>query len=343
MTALRKYQRLECPGLWRETPEAQRREVVVGFREATLVLADPRTDTALTQWSLPAVQRLNPGEAPALYSQADDPRETLEIEDPDMVAALETVRGVVARSQPRPGRLRGLVLAGTTAFILGFGIFWLPGALVTHTASVLPPATRSAIGQMALADLVRLTGAPCDSPLGLRAEDALSKRLFGPAGGRILVVPDGLTRPLGLPGGLILLPRSAVEGADGPELAAGLALAQAMRDETVDPMIRVLRHAGPVATFRLLTSGELDPAALDGFGEAVLTAQSPLEMPDDPEALLQRLAAAGVPSTPLAYAIDPAGTASLTLIEADPLHGAAPEPLIPDGDWISLNAICRKG
>ena len=31
MTALRKYQRLECGGLWRETPQDQRREVLVRF------------------------------------------------------------------------------------------------------------------------------------------------------------------------------------------------------------------------------------------------------------------------------------------------------------------------
>ena len=31
MTALRKYQRLECGGLWRESPQDQRREVLVRF------------------------------------------------------------------------------------------------------------------------------------------------------------------------------------------------------------------------------------------------------------------------------------------------------------------------
>ena len=29
MTALTKYQKLECRGLWRDSPEAQRRDVVV--------------------------------------------------------------------------------------------------------------------------------------------------------------------------------------------------------------------------------------------------------------------------------------------------------------------------
>ena len=63
MTALTKYQRLECVGLWRLTASAQLREVVVGLRDTTLVLADPRTEMALSHWSLPSVERVNPGEA----------------------------------------------------------------------------------------------------------------------------------------------------------------------------------------------------------------------------------------------------------------------------------------
>ncbi|HEX9857058.1 MAG TPA: hypothetical protein VGA75_01800, partial [Paracoccaceae bacterium] len=62
MTALKKYQKLESPGLWRDTPDAQRREVVVNFGEASLVLSDPRNDSALSHWSLPAVERLNSGD-----------------------------------------------------------------------------------------------------------------------------------------------------------------------------------------------------------------------------------------------------------------------------------------
>ena len=87
MTALRKYMRLESSGLWRETPEARLRDVVVGLREATLVLSDPKTETALSQWSLPAVERLNPGKMPALYGVGDADSETLEIDDPDMALA----------------------------------------------------------------------------------------------------------------------------------------------------------------------------------------------------------------------------------------------------------------
>jgi hypothetical protein len=42
MTALKKYQKLESSGLWRDAADAQRREVVVAFGEASLILSDPR-------------------------------------------------------------------------------------------------------------------------------------------------------------------------------------------------------------------------------------------------------------------------------------------------------------
>lgn len=146
MTALTKYQRLESPGLWRDAPDAQRREVVVAFRDATLVLSDPRTELPLTHWSLPAVERLNPGALPALYAPGFDTDETLEIDDPDMTAALETIRTALKKGVARPGRLRGTIFGGLTLGILAIGAIFLPDALVRHTAAVLPPppAPRSA-------------------------------------------------------------------------------------------------------------------------------------------------------------------------------------------------------
>ena len=56
-TALTEYARLESGGLWKAGPDAQRREVVVSFGEATLVLSDT-AGRPLTHWSLPAVERL---------------------------------------------------------------------------------------------------------------------------------------------------------------------------------------------------------------------------------------------------------------------------------------------
>ncbi|MDP4032764.1 MAG: hypothetical protein Q8P60_07940 [Pseudorhodobacter sp.] len=339
MTALKKYQRLESPGLWRDAPEAQRREVVVSFGEASLVLSDPRTETALSHWSLPAVERQNPGETPALYRPGPDAIEMLEIDDAEMIAALETVCGALARARPRPGRLRGAVLLGMTALVAGLGVFWLPGALAKHTASVLPAATRAKIGTMALIDLARVTGMPCANGAGQRALNGLSQRLFGTEKPQILILRDGGVQALHLPGRIVALDRALIEAHDGPEVAAGFALAEMARAEAQDPMIALLRHAGLRATFTLLTTGTLPADAVSGYGETLL--RTPTAALDEAR-LLAHFAAADLSTTPYAYALDPSGETTLGLIEADPFRNAPPQPPLADGDWINLQAICSE-
>ena len=338
MTALKKYQRLESPGLWRDTPEAQRREVVVAFREATLVLSDPRTELPLSHWSLPAVERVNPGQLPALYTPAPDSDETLEVDDPDMIAALETIRGVVKRRRPRPGRLRGTLLGGATLSILAIGAVFLPDTLVRHTASVLPSATRVQIAEAALADLTRLTGAPCSTPLGDPALGILSERLFGGAGVTLLVLRDGLPQAAALPGNVILFGLPMIESAPSPEVPAGFALAETFRVQTEDPLLPLLGHAGFAATVRLLTTGNLPDGVLAGMGEAFLGTPRPA-LPEEP--LLERFEAAALSSSPYGYALDPSGESTLGLIEADPYRGGTPRELLNPEDWAALKAICQ--
>jgi hypothetical protein len=338
MTALTKYQRLECTGLWRESAQDQRREVGVRFGEATLILSDPKSDTALTHWSLPAVERANPGALPAIFTPGSDAPETLELSDPDMIAALETVRGAVEGAVPKPGRLRAVLLGSATIAILALGLFWVPGALVSHTASVVPAAKRAEIGQGALDDLVRLTGAPCDNPLGLEALDRMAERVFGPVNTPVLhVLPDGIDGAQHLPGDVIVVSRDLVEAASGPEAAAGAVLVERLRSRAHDPMIPLLEHAGLAATFRLLTSGDLPEDALKGYGE-VLLRRKPDPLPD--QKILAAFEAAQIPSTPYGFAMDASGKATEGLISGDPFKGLSPSPLIPDGNWIALQTIC---
>ena len=342
MTALVKYDRLESPGLWRATVDARARDVVVSLRDATLVLSDPKSELALSHWSLPAVGRINPGGMPAVFAPAPEADETLEIDDADMIAALDAVHRALLRRRARPGRLRGLILTGATLLTLGVGGVWMPGALITHTASVLPAVSRADIGRAALAEVTRLTGPPCAGRLGTRAAATLAERLFAPEPAVILVLPDALQGALALPGGLILLGRDVVETPSEAEAAAGYALAAAVRAETADPMLALLHHVGLRATFRLLTTGQLPEAALAGYAEVLL--RGPADPPG--EALLQRFRAAGVPSSPYAYAVDPTGESVLALIEADPFRrdpDANPvlaRPVLAEVDWTSLQAIC---
>jgi hypothetical protein len=341
MTAVEKYQRLECSGLWRMSSAAQLREVVVAFRDATLILSDPRTGQALTHWSLPAIERLNEGEEPALFTagRLDDgaPAEVLELDDPDMIAAIETVHKAIIRRRPHPGRLRGVAVTAVLLLVACLGLLWVPGAMIRHTAQVLPQSTRVQIGKMALQDMARLTGSPCNATAGRRALGTLALNLSNAAVTEIAVVRDGVAPTLGLPGGLVLVNAQLLEGDQDPEVLAGHVLAAAVRADTDDPVIPLLRHAGLMATVTLLTTGVLAPEAVAGYAEVALKARQPTP---DPQRLLERFAQTRLSSTAYARALDPTGATSLALIEGDPFKGTSPAPVLQDNAWVGLQGIC---
>ncbi len=338
MTALKQYQRLECPGIWRPAPDAQRRDVILSFGEASLVISDGRSEVALSHWSLPAVDRLNPGETPALYSPGTDAAETLEIDDELMISALERVRAAINRRQRRPGRLRMAVVGGTVAVLIALGVFWLPAALTEHTADVVPLTKRVEIGRMVLADLAPFTGTPCRDPVAERAAQRLRDRLLGPQGGEILVLPRELRGTAHLPGRVVLVSRDLLVAHDRPEVLAAHILAERLRADARDPLVDVLTHAGLRATFSLLTTGNLPRDSVTGYG-ATLLERPPAGVPTAD--LLSRLASVGVPSTPYAFALDPSGESTLELIEADPFDAeSAPRTVLADADWVALQGIC---
>jgi hypothetical protein len=335
MTALRKYERLESSGLWREAPEARLREVIVALRATTLILADPKTEVPLTQWSLPALYRLNPNQMPALFAPSEDEGESLEIDDADMAAALETVRYTLERRRAKPGRLRGSLYAGTALVCLGLAVFWLPGALVDYTANMLPLPT---LGQLALQDLSRLTGSACADPAGQTAASALAKRIDPNDPPQIKVLRDTLIRPTALPGGIVLLPAKLMDQSDGPEAVAGYVLTEKRYAFGRDPTKSLLRYAGLWATLRLLTSGAMAPNSIAGYGETLLTAAE--DLPEDAE-LISSFKTAGISTTPYALARDPSGQQTAALIQGDPLPRGSNPVVLDDGSWLSLQAICQ--
>lgn len=337
MTAIPEFIRLECTGLWRDAPDAQRREVVVALGDATLVIGDPKSNNALAHWSLPAVQRLNPGRFPALFTPGTDAVEELEIDDAEMIRAIDKVRAALESRQPKPGRLRGISTLAVVAAVAAGAIFWLPDAMVRHASRVAPMAARAEIGDVLLADVTRVTGQPCASPLGQQALDVLQARLFTSEPGRVLIVPDGLEASAHLPGGIVLLSRSVVEGFETPEVAAGYILAEQQRAADSDPLTEVLDRAGILAALRLLTTGKLVAEDVHGQAETIVSTP-PAAVADS--ALLARFTAAGIDPGPYARALDPTGETTLALIEAETLSDQPAPLLMSDADWLNLQAIC---
>ncbi|MCA0922252.1 hypothetical protein [Pseudooceanicola nanhaiensis] len=339
MTALNQYQRLEASGLWRDGPEAQRRDVIVSIGDATLVITDMR-DQALTHWSLPAVVRANPGKLPAIYHPDGDPGETLELAEgeADMIEAIETVRQAIERRRPKPGRLRAVMAGATAVAVVALGVFWLPGAVKEHALSVVPQVKRDTVGRNLLAAIQRVSGPPCGDGQGPQALAKMAARLPGRDGApQLVVLRQGIPDATHLPGNIILLNRSVIEDYEEPDVAAGYVIAEHLRARSHDPLRDLLDYAGPLASFNLLLRGKVGDGRLEKYAEHLLTT-APHPLSDD--VLLAGFTAWGVAAAPYAYALDVTGEKTLHLIEADPFPAGAPDPVLPDADWLRLQAIC---
>ncbi|MEM6656859.1 MAG: hypothetical protein AAF625_02130 [Pseudomonadota bacterium] len=337
MTALKQYQRIEATGLWRPTPDEQRREVLVSIGEATLTISD-FNDRALTHWSLAALERQNPGAFPAIFNPDGDPAETLELAESEktMLDAIDRLQRAIDRARPHPGRLRWLSVAGVIAAVLAVLLLWLPGALQRHVVSVVPDVKRQEIGETILQRIERVSGRACASRDAQGALDRLARR----TGVRqIIILPAGVQSSLILPGGIVLLNRSLVEDHEDPAVAAGFVIAERARAERQDPLDDLLDRTGPVTAFRLLTTGGLTPTIVDTYSEQVLSEPRPSVTDQD---LLAEFEQAALPSTPYAYARDITGETVLGLIEADPMAGRRLEQVLPDRDWVRLQNICGE-
>ncbi|WP_353390510.1 hypothetical protein [Ruegeria sp. HU-ET01832] len=335
MTALKQYQRIEATGLWRPSPDVQRREVVVSIGEATLTISD-FNDKALTHWSLAALERQNPGVYPAVFNPDGDPDETLELEETEttMIEAIDRLQRAIDRARPHPGRLRWLSVAGVIVAVLALLLLWVPVALQNHVVSVVPDIKRQDIGGAILDRIERVSGRACTSEDAQEALDQLAAR----TGVReVVILPAGVQSSLSLPGGIVLLNRALVEDHEDPSVAAGYIIAERARMQAQDPLEDLLDRTGAGTAFRLLTTGELTPDIVDAYTEEVLSEPRP-SLPDDD--LLEVFAQAALPSTPFAYAKDVTGETVLGLIEADPMAGRPQQQVLPDRDWVRLQNIC---
>lgn len=337
MTALKQYQRIEATGLWRPSPDEQRREVVVSIGKATLTISD-FNDRALTHWSLAALERQNPGAFPAVFNPDGDPDETLELGESEttMLEAIDRLQRAIERSRPHPGRLRWMSVGGVVAAVLAVLLFWFPGALRNHVVSVVPEVKRQEIGDTILRRIERVSGPACTS---VDAQASLNRLAHRTGVRQIIILPAGVQDSLSLPGGTVLLNRALVEDHEDPAVAAGYVIAERARTALNDPLDDLLDRTGASSAFRLLTTGELTPEIIDTYTEQVLSQPRP-SLPD--EDLLAMFSQSALPSTPYAYAQDITGESVLGLIEADPMAGRTLEQVLPDRDWVRLQNICGE-
>ncbi|MGI9388825.1 MAG: hypothetical protein ACR2O1_02110 [Boseongicola sp.] len=335
MTVLAAYQRLEAEGVWRLDADAQRRDVIVAIGDATLTISDHH-EAALAHWSLPAVRRVNPGEHPAIFSPGSDAPETLEIADTTMVDALSKVLKAIRRKGRHPGRLRIIGMTSAAAAIVLLAVFWLPGALASYTAGILPDAARISMGRDMSGHIRQLTGAPCETGSGRRALELLTARLFPDKKVRIDVLQSALATTQHLPGGRLLISNTLIEDFETPDVLAGFLLAEDLRRMKLDPLERTMRHAGLLGAIRILTTGALPIETLKSHAERLIT-EVPLPV------LAGELAtAAQMVGISLSSYAEVVGGDSEEILRASQQTGTQIAPLLGDGDWLALQQICER-
>ena len=336
MTALKQYERLESGGLWRPEPDGQRREVTVSFGNATLVLSDT-AGRPLSHWSLAAVERLNPGTRPALFAPDTAASETLEVEDDLMVGAIEKVRKSLARTRPRPRRLRDISTALIAAVLIAGGVFWLPDALREQAAAVVPQSKRSEIGATLLGHLQRANGPICRANRGTTALKRLHARLFGSdAAGQIVVMPLPDNRAVMLPGSIIVLDSSLIQNVDDPAVVAGYAVAAHAASVETDPLARLLEASPLSVTARLLTTSNIESEPLLAYANILNEAA---ELPGEAR-LWAEFDHADLTSAPFAAHAATTTSPFDRLRNSDPATSRDVPPVMSDADWVGLQGIC---
>lgn len=328
MTALKQYQRLESIGLWKVSGSEQQREVLVAFGDATLVMSDG-DGLPLTHWSLSTVHRLNEGSEPAVFAPAQDAPETLEIHDQEMIDAIEKVRKTIEKGRSRPGRLRWVFWLGLPLAIIAGCLTYGPDLLNQQTARLVPQVKRDAFGADILATLESELGPRCDGQRGSAVLSVLSQRLLGTDAG-LVVLPEGFGLAVGLPGQIIAIDQTVIEKATDPHVVAGHILAADAQRRSSDPLVPLLRAAGPRPTFRLLATSELEAQAIEKYTQKLLSEERSFPPIADLKMIFDQ---ANIPSGPFFK------TQGIDLGEQP---SPPKQPTLNDSEWVTLQGICLQ-
>jgi hypothetical protein len=334
MTALKEYDRLECTGLWRSGPAEQRREVAVSFGDATIVLTDMQ-NRALAHWSLAAINLQKHTGDTSILRPGSDSDESLEISDRVMLEALAKVHKAIERNRPHPGRLR-LILALVIVIIIGMiSAIWGPKAIISYASTVVPQVKRVQLGDALAQRIGQLAGPYCSSPEGNHTVQKLADRLNTDRTLRLLVLPGQRTLPITLPGGKVILFENMLTTSDDPAVTAGYILSALAAFDHQDPLRAYLEQAGPFTSLSLVASNNLSKTQVDQLAKIAL---SQPQTPSPQTALLNLFSTAKISSSPFARV--KAGTEGQGLIAQDPFLAGSPYPVLTDGAWLSLQAIC---
>ncbi|MFK5998819.1 MAG: hypothetical protein QM492_12025 [Rhodobacterales bacterium] len=331
MTALEKFERLESLGLWKETETSQKKEVIVSFGNASLVLSD-NLDTPLTHWALDAVQIIDADDERVIYAPDKAGFETLEISDPTMNHAIKKLRKALHKPKLKRGRIRLLSIGLTVVLFSLLATLWLPGALADYAVGVISDTKAREIGEKLMPYITQYSGQPCRSGVTDPIIRKLENRLVGNSGDTVFIADLGARYSIHLPGRIILLNRSLVERFPEPEVLAGFVLMESTLQDKTPALRNLFLQAGSIKTLSFLITENIGAKILARFAEQQMT--KPLILPDA-QTLLKRFQVADISSTPFARVLN-----NSTLEKDDPVKGVY-QPILTDPEWLKLQAICE--
>jgi len=350
MTALDQYQRLEAVALWRSSPDAEPREVIVAFGNATLTLMN-MNEEPWGHWSLAALEEISHGDHAMVLTPDPDQQETLSLDDRDMISAIRAVRGDAQKEIVERRRIKLLVPALTLLVVLITAIVMARDPLASYLTRRVDEVTWERVSIALASDWMQADSARycrINSTGALRTSRGhpllaqINTRL---ASGSTAIRPvlaryDG-PPILSLPGSLVLLNAAAVDMAEQPEQIAGLlALAQARYNLTLSRHV-VTQTLGLVGTMRLAASGTIPVSRYDDVLAALVSAE--LRDAGADAAALRLLTAAQLPSLPVSLLLNDYNVPRLrieTLQAGDSIGPGVYTPALDDADWLRLKAAC---
>ena len=333
MTAIKEFERLESLGLWRGLKDSQRREVVVSFGEATLVLSDIN-NRPITHWSLAAIEDAGNGENGVIFTVDDLGEETLEIDDQIMISAIYKIKASIEARRPHPGRLRWFLGAGILISFLVISIFWLPNALTQYASNIVPDSKAVEIGEVILKSIQKTTGSVCTSPHGDRALRRLENRVIGSPSNRIRIIEMGNRPSLHIPGGNILINHRLTIDEPNANLIAGYAILERAIEDEKSPLFDLFKSMGLKKTLKFLGTGDIDNSDLEYFANNQLFGS--LSAPRA-ETIIELFTVAEIPLSRFANHAN-----RIDLIVKDDLMKEQYLPILDDKDWLNLQEICTN-
>lgn len=336
MTALDQFDRLEATAIWRRSERDTEQEVLVTFGNATLTLSalDQAGDRPVAHWSLGAVRRRSAIGDAVVFSPDDQASETLTVEDPLLIDALERVlRDRIKGTQIRGRRSKFKWMVGSLAACAA--IYLLAPAMAVNVATRLISPERAELLAGEMITLIEgRTGPECrngaaNSALETIASKISPERKFAV---HVLDLGDNLTVPLP---GHILLDRELLERTATPEELAGW-IGYAIVDSEKSAATRNLFDGSSMGDIiRFLSDGTVTPDAKNRAVNSLMLG----DLQFDNEAIptvTSILSVASIKTTDWSAGLQREGINATIRSE----NNLDVEPLMGEPGWLAVKNVC---